>query len=372
MDELIKEIEAARERLAMIRQALAVEDKERQIFVYKNEMESPVFWENRAHATAVARKVSNLERALLFWQGAWQRAGDLLQIARDDKTAHDVSLREELEKELRELKKEIDAKESEVWLSGEHDAHPAIVTIYSGAGGVDAQDWALMLERMYLKFAVLKGYETAILQRTVGNEAGIKNVTIRFDGPFAYGYLKAESGVHRLVRLSPFDADQARHTSFAMVEVLPELEEPGAVDVSKDDVRIDVFRSSGHGGQSVNTTDSAVRLTHIPTGITVSCQNERSQMQNKDQAWKILLGKLERYYALEREEERQALRGEFTEAAWGNQIRSYVLHPYKLVKDHRTKLETKNPDAVLAGDLMPFIEAELQRLVKKNSDSNKK
>ncbi len=246
-------------------------------------------------------------------------------------------------------------------MNGPYDQHFAIVTIYSGAGGVDAQDWAAMLERMYIRFADRHEWPVMILHRTVGQEAGIKNVTLRIAGVFAYGYLRAEAGVHRLVRLSPYDADQARHTSFAMVEVLPELEKPATIEVNKDDVRVDVFRSSGHGGQSVNTTDSAVRLTHIATGLSVVCQNERSQLQNKEQAWRILLGKLEKYYHAQREEERQQLRGEFTENSWGSQIRSYVLHPYKMVKDHRTRHEVRNPDNILDGDLDAFIEAELKR-----------
>jgi len=361
MDELIKAIQTFKERLESIQVSLHYDDKRARLIELQSVSADPSFWENRSRAQAVSQEIAQLERWLSFWTDINKRTGDLLSLADDDKADHAVNMKEDFELELQRLEKEVAEKEVELMFDDQHDSSPAILTIYSGAGGVDAQDWASMIERMYLRFADQAGWKTAILQRTPGQEAGIKNVTIRVAGPFAYGYLKAEAGVHRLVRLSPFDADHARHTSFAMVEVLPELEEALTITVNDDDVRVDVFRASGHGGQSVNTTDSAVRLTHTPTGITVSCQNERSQMQNKEQAWKILFGKLEKYYQAQREEERQQLRGEFTDNSWGSQIRSYVLHPYKMVKDHRTKYESKDPDAVLEGDIGLFIEAELRR-----------
>ncbi len=360
MDELIKALSNFKKRLNGIQASAGISEKRKRAQELARMMADPDFWKDRARAQKLSQEVSLLERELSFWDAFLKRTDDLLALSAQDRADRAVSMRAQLEKELSTLEKELSAKEVEIFMNGVHDRSPAILTIYSGAGGVDAQDWAMLLERMYLRFASRKGWKATILHRTPGQGAGIKNATLRFEGLFAYGYLKAESGVHRLVRLSPFDADHARHTSFAMIEVLPELDEPTTVEVHKDDVRVDVYRSSGHGGQSVNTTDSAVRLTHIPTGITVVCQNERSQLQNKEQARRILLGKLERYYQAQREEERQQLRGEFTEAAWGNQIRSYVLHPYKMVKDHRTKFETKNPDAVLDGDLMPFIEAALK------------
>lgn len=361
MDELIKAIQAFKKRLESIQVSLHYDEKRARFVELQAVSADPSFWENRSRAQAVSQEIAQLERWLAFWTNINKSTSDLLSLARDDKADHAVNMKEEFERELQRLEKEVAAKEVDLMFDDQYDSSPAILTIYSGAGGVDAQDWASMLERMYLRLADLSGWKTAILQRTPGQEAGIKNVTIRVAGPFTYGHLKAEAGVHRLVRLSPFDADHARHTSFAMVEVLPELEETQTITINDDDVRVDVFRASGHGGQSVNTTDSAVRLTHTPTGITVTCQNERSQMQNKEQAWKILFGKLEKYYQAQHEEERQLLRGEFTENSWGSQIRSYVLHPYKMVKDHRTKFESKDPDAVLDGDIGLFIDAELRR-----------
>ncbi len=362
MDELIQAIETFTQRLETIQASLHLDIAEVRLKELHELMVQSDFWEDRQHAQALSQEAADLERWVSFWNTLIMQASDLLKLASEDAEDQSVNLREEITAELARLEQELASKEIETWLDEPYDRAPAIVTIYSGAGGVDAQDWAQMLERMYLRFCALQDWNVTVLQRTVGQEAGIKNVTFKVEGPFAYGFLRVESGVHRLVRISPYNADQARHTSFAMVEILPELDEAKIITVPKDDVRVDVFRSSGHGGQSVNTTDSAVRLTHIPTGITVSCQNERSQMQNKAQAWKMLMGKLEKYYTAKQEQDRQLLRGEFTEAAWGNQIRSYVLHPYTLVKDHRTKFESTDPEAVLNGELMPFIEAMLRKV----------
>lgn len=362
MDEFIKSVENFKKRVRAAQAFLRLDDKQKHWRQLQDQMAQPDFWSERKRAERISQEAAALERQILFWTSINERSDDLLSIALADLNDESATLLPELQQEFQALDQEYRAYESQLWLSGPYDAAPAIVTIYSGAGGVDAQDWAQMLERMYLRFAAGQGWATTILQRTIGQEAGIKNVTMKLTGQLAYGYLKTESGVHRLVRISPYDADQSRHTSFAMVEVLPELDEISNIEVSKDDVRVDVYRSSGHGGQSVNTTDSAVRLTHIPTGLTAVCQNERSQMQNKEQAWRHLLGKLARYYQAQQEEERKILRGELTEAAWGNQIRSYVLHPYKLVKDHRTKYEVKDPERVLGGEIMPFIEAALARM----------
>jgi peptide chain release factor 2 len=276
------------------------------------------------------------------------------------KTETDAEKEEaDLQEKIYEIEKKISQVEFKTLLSGEYDRNDAILDIHSGAGGVDAQDWAEMLLRMYLRFCEKNKLKTKIISETRGQEAGIKSVTVEISGMHVYGNLKSESGVHRLVRLSPFNSDNLRQTSFALVEIMPIIEEIKEVAINPAEIRVDVYRSSGAGGQSVNTTDSAVRITHVPTGIIATCQNERSQMQNKEQAIKILKAKLHQKYLKEREKEKACLRGEAVSVEWGSQIRSYVLHPYKLVKDHRTKHETTNVEAVLGGDIGEFIEAYL-------------
>lgn len=280
---------------------------------------------------------------------------ELVQIA-------DESLQDELQDEANQIESQIDHLELSTLLSGKYDHGNAILAIHAGAGGTDSQDWAAMLERMYLRWAETHKYETDILDRTVGEEAGIKSVTIAVNGNLAYGYLRTEKGVHRLVRLSPFDAAHRRHTSFALVEILPEMGDLDEVNVSQDDIKVDVYKSSGAGGQNVQKNATAVRLTHIPTGLVVTCQNERSLVQNKENAMRVLKARLLEMIQEAQEEKISELRGEYTKAEWGSQIRSYVLHPYQMVKDHRTNLEIGNAQSVLDGEIDALIEAFLRKI----------
>lgn len=280
-------------------------------------------------------------------------AKELLELAVEEK---DENALQEILENAEALEKKIFAKEKELKFSGPHDKHDAIFTIQAGAGGTDAQDWAEMLERMYLRFAERQGWQTKSIARSAGEEAGIKSSTFVVNGRYVFGQLKSEHGVHRLVRQSPFNADDLRQTSFARVEILPKLPEKEAPEISEKDLRIDTYRASGAGGQHVNKTDSAVRITHLPTGLVAASQNERSQAQNKMQAMSLLQAKLQSLLEQQQAEKISDLRGEKQEAAWGNQIRSYVLHPYKQVKDHRTNVENKNPEDVLDGKLDDFID----------------
>jgi len=275
--------------------------------------------------------------------------------------AGDEKIQKEIEKQAEKIEKSLEKLELETLFRGDYDQNNAILSIHSGTGGRDAEDWAEMLLRMYLRFAERKNWKAKILSESRGQEAGIKSVTLEIIGRIAYGYLKTEAGVHRLVRLSPFNAKNLRQTSFALVEVLPEIDKIKEVQIDPADLRVDTFRSGGAGGQSVNKTSSAVRITHLPTGLVAASQNERSQLQNKEQATKILKAKLHQKYLEEKETHEKKLKGAHAEVQWGSQIRSYVLHPYKLVKDHRTKFESKNPDEVLDGNLDGFIEAYLTK-----------
>ncbi|MCJ7733293.1 MAG: peptide chain release factor 2, partial [Anaerolineales bacterium] len=258
------------------------------------------------------------------------------------------------------IQEEIKKREYDAMLSGKYDRGDALLAIHAGAGGNDAQDWAEMVQRMYLRWAEKRGYKVDTLDLTPGEEAGIKSTTISICGLYAYGYLRAEKGVHRLVRISPFDSSSRRHTSFVLVEILPQVDDDKDININPTDLRIDTFRAAGAGGQSVQKNDTAVRITHIPTGIVASCQNERSQTQNREMALKVLKGRLVALQQQERKERIEELRGEYQKAEWGSQIRSYVLHPYHMVKDHRTEFETGNTEAVLNGDLDPFIESYLR------------
>jgi len=302
------------------------------------------------------KKLSGLRLEVEDWRRLEQRVDDALELAR----LEDESLRPDLEAEVQAVEAEIERRELKVMLSGKHDHGDALLAIHAGAGGTDSQDWAEMLQRMYLRWCEFHSYETEILDTTEGEEAGIKSVTIAVNGSYAYGYLRPEKGVHRLVRLSPFDAAHRRHTSFALVEVLPQVEDETELEINPNDLRIDTYRSAGAGGQNVQKNDTAVRITHLPTGIVVTCQNERSQVQNRENAMRVLRARLLEVKQEQQEEQIAELRGEYTKAEWGSQIRSYVLHPYQMVKDHRTNFEQGNAQGVLNGDIDGFIEAYLR------------
>ncbi len=322
-------------------------------------MQDQDFWQDQIKAKNISQQAALLKRQIDQWQDIAKNVNDLWEFAQADAKDLDVNLRKEIDQQTVVWEKKYYELERELLLSGKYDASNAILSIYAGAGGDDAQDWAEMLSRMYLRFCERQGWQTEIIDASRGGEVGIKSITILIKGDYAYGFLKSEKGVHRLVRLSPFDADHARHTSFALVEVLPEMNEVERVKIDEKDLRIDTFMSSGKGGQSVNTTYSAVRVVHLPTGISVSCQNERSQQQNKMTAMKILQAKLQQLKDEQHAANIKDLKGEHKEAAWGNQIRSYVLHPYKMVKDLRTDYEEADPEKVLDGDLISFIDSYL-------------
>jgi peptide chain release factor 2 len=330
--------------------------KEEELARLQAQSEQNDFWSDPESAQRIMKKISSLRAVVDDWNQLIQRNSYLLELAQ----LEDETLRSEIISELNDIEADLDHREFDVLLSGKYDQNNALLAIHAGAGGVDAQDWAEMLQRMYLRWAENHKFNIDILDMSEGEEAGIKSVTIAVEGSYAYGYLRPEKGVHRLVRLSPFDAAHRRHTSFALVEVLPEVENDADIEISPDDLRIDVYRSSGAGGQNVQKNATAVRITHIPTGIVVTCQNERSQTQNRENAMRVLRSRL-----LEIKEEAHVatlaeLRGEYTKAEWGSQIRSYVLHPYQMVKDHRTEFEVGNAQGVLNGDIDGFIEAYLR------------
>ncbi len=320
---------------------------------------APNFWNDADLARKVQKEHGILQDIVKGWESRWDELDELdtlLELATDE---NDTDMEHEVAASLDPLQEQIALAEVECMLSGDHDANNAIMDIHAGAGGTEAQDWVSMLMRMYLRWAEQKGFKADILDYLPGDEAGVKSVTLMFTGHNAYGYLRSEVGIHRLVRISPFDASGRRHTSFSSVMVMPELDDTIEVEIIDKDLRIDTYRASGSGGQHVNKTDSAIRITHLPTGIVVQCQNERSQHRNKDMAMKMLASRL---YELGREQQAEAkedLHGDKKGISWGSQIRSYVLQPYRLIKDHRTDMEVGNVDAVLDGNLEPFIKAYL-------------
>ncbi len=336
--------------------------KKKELDDLNKEMQSSDFWNDQTKAQDISQRASNLTKTIEVWEGIVAEVDELLALMSDIHPEKDPSGAEEFSAMVKTLGEKWRKLEISTFLGGKYDENSAILTIHSGTGGTDAADFAEMLMRMYLRYAERMGFKTEIVDKSAGDEAGIKSCTFMVRGQFAYGYLKGESGVHRLVRLSPFNSKHTRETSFVLIEVIPEINHSEEVNIDSEDLRIDVFRSSGKGGQSVNTTDSAVRITHIPTGIVVACQNERSQLQNKEHAMKVLHSRLAHLMEQQHAEEISQLRGEAQEIAWGSQIRSYVLHPYKMVKDHRSGYEESNPEKVLDGELDGFIEAELKKV----------
>ncbi|MBU0722110.1 peptide chain release factor 2 [Patescibacteria group bacterium] len=332
----------------------------------KVEMSKPNFWQDQERAIILSKQTEEYDAEVIKWENLKKEITDLEQfVALGQNSAQaekdDASLNDYVNKKYDQLKRQYEELEFFVLFAGKYDRSNAIISIHAGTGGVDAQDWSQILERMFLRFAEKRNWQAELVDRTVGNEAGIKSVSYRIVGSWAYGYLKSESGVHRLVRISPFDAEKMRHTSFALVEVIPELPETEDIILKDNDLRVDVFRSSGPGGQSVNKTDSAVRIVHVPTGLTVACQTQRSQHQNKETALKILKAKLFKLEQEKRGDEEKKMRGEAQKAEWGKQIRSYVMQPYQIVKDHRTEHETSDIQKVLDGGLDEFMEAYLSK-----------
>lgn len=323
------------------------------------------FWDDPQEAQEVLQKLNQLKETVEEFGTLQKNWEDLMALIELGLETDDQETLNEIVREAEEFKKEFEKKRIRTLLRGKYDRNNAIISLHAGAGGTEAQDWVQMLFRMYTRWAEDKGYRVKVMDMLPGEEAGIKSVTALVEGPYAYGYLKAEQGVHRLVRISPFDAAGRRHTSFASVDVIPEIDDDIEIEIKPEDLKIETFRAGGAGGQYVNKTESAVRITHIPTGIVVSCQNERSQQSNKNAALKILKAKLFNLYMEEQQKKINELRGEQKEIAWGNQIRSYVFQPYRLVKDHRTGTEVGNVEAVMDGDIDVFINAYLKSIAVK-------
>lgn len=363
MSHLATRISALEDRLAQAWQVLRLEETRARVAELEATMGEPTFWNHQENARRVSQEAADLKSEVTHWDSFKSNLHDLQELIELSEQEGDEEVKREAEKNLEVLEQQFADMEFQMLLSAEFDTRNAVMSFHAGAGGTDATDWVAMLLRMYTRFAEDQNWSVEVLDESRGEETGFKSVTIAVRGRYAYGFLRSEHGVHRLVRISPFDAEQMRHTTFALVEVIPEFDEVDekSLDIPVDDVRIDTFMASGKGGQSVNTTYSAVRVTHLPTGISVSCQNERSQSQNKDTAFRILKSKLYRLMVEARAERISDVKGEHKTAAWGNQIRSYVLHPYKLVKDHRTEVETTDTETVLNGDLKVFMEAYLRK-----------
>jgi peptide chain release factor 2 len=362
MNDLIKRLENLKSEILNLKSHLNLPQKEQRVLELEEKMQATDFWQDNETAQKVSQEYNQLKGFYDFWANLEKNTEELLGIA-ESNTDESSDTLEYLEKQTSELEKQYQKNRLVALLSKKYDDHNAIVAIHAGAGGTDAQDWTEILLRMFLRYAEKKGFATEVIDMSRGGEAGIKSVTFEVHGPFAYGFFKSEAGVHRLVRLSPFNPSHTRETSFALLELLPILEKQEEITLDPKDLKIEANTSSGHGGQSVNTTYSAIRITHIPSGIKVSIQNERSQHQNKELAMKILSSKVKALEEQKLQAEKKEIRGEFKSAEWGNQIRSYVLHPYKLVKDHRTNYEVTDPTRVLDGELDDFVEKYLEKSV---------
>lgn len=356
MDEQAKQANELQSQVNDAAKRLNISQLAEQLSELRAESQKPSFWDDSNYAQGVMKQISKLESRVEPWQKLLKSSADIAELA----TMHDSAMKFELEQQLSAATANFDALRAELKFNGPYDDHDAILSIYAGAGGTDAQDWTQMLLRMYSRYFEKNGWKTVTVDESPGEEAGLKSITLEVEGGFAYGKLKGEHGVHRLVRLSPFNSDNLRQTSFSKVEVMPKLDKPEDLEIDEKELKIDVYRSGGKGGQSVNTTDSAVRVTHIPTSITVAIQNERSQLQNKETAMTILRSRLAQLQIEQHKEALSELKGPNQSAEWGNQIRSYVLHPYKQVKDLRTKYETSDPDNVLDGNLDPLIDSYIE------------
>lgn len=356
MNELKSQAMALHTQVADAAERLKLEALEQEVVSLQTRSQESDFWQDNLAAQRVMQQIAKLETTTKPWRELLDGSKEVIDIIELNVEGSEA----EVQQQLDFLTAKFDEYKQQLKFNGPYDDHDAIVTLSAGAGGTDAQDWAQMLERMYLRFAEKAGWKAILIEESAGEQAGLKSATFELSGPFAYGKLKGEHGVHRLVRLSPFNAE-SRETSFAKVEVTPKIDAPEELEIDDRDLRIDVYRSGGHGGQSVNTTDSAVRITHLPTNIVVAIQNERSQLQNKETAMTILRSKLAQLQMEQHAEQVSELKGPNEEAAWGNQIRNYVLHPYKQVKDVRTEYTSTDPDKVLDGELEPFIQAYLEK-----------
>ncbi|MEE0510790.1 MAG: peptide chain release factor 2 [Peptococcaceae bacterium] len=356
-----KAFEEAKQTLSDLSESLDLEGRKKRIAEIDAIISAPDFWNNPEGGQAIMQEKKRLESKVDHYNSLAGKMDDLEVMIELAKEESDADLEQDIVDTLADISKELDAFELETILNGEYDDNNAILSIHPGAGGTESQDWAEMLYRMYVRWAERHGYKVDVLDYLDGDEAGIKSVTLMISGENAYGYLKSEKGVHRMVRISPFDASGRRHTSFTAVEVMPEVENDTTIEIDDKDLKVDTYRSSGAGGQHVNKTESAVRITHIPTGIVVQCQNERSQIQNRATAMKMLTSRLVEEKIKQQEAEIARLQGEQQDIGWGSQIRSYVFHPYTLVKDHRTNYEKGNVNAVMDGDIDEFINAWLKQ-----------